>query len=449
MGAWRNAHNVLFEYFDNVAEPLPNSLAGLAPLYSAVHHACLSHDYEKGFKIYKERILRDDVQGFSTNRLGAAGEDVACLQGFLETNAQDKEIVQTSLGEENFAWLWARMAFCQTCRGNLDEAVYYRRKQSYYCTEHNNIMGAASASENLSHLHMLRGNLFEAKESADKAIELALNANDWGSEMRGRCRLGAVHYLRENIKDSLEQFDTARKLQQENEPVKPWLAFDYGLYYRFINLDLASGDEEYNDILHDAEGALGPDESWLAPFGMDKLMKGIVMSKLEDLKSAQALFDDAIDTLRESGFVIYLPYYFNFRARFELKRGELFAAGENINEGRSIASEYGLPLMKADIYITDAEIGIADRCAERARVGVEKATRLVTQYGYHYRESELQLLKGQIALLEGRASDCSRILQKIESRIERTGRVRLLKKCRELCQRAEEETKRRAQLRYR
>jgi hypothetical protein len=81
---WRDANSVLFDFFENIpSENLPSSREGLRPLYRAVRHGCLAHRFADALGVYKTRILREPALGFSTNRLGAAAEDIGCLQGFL------------------------------------------------------------------------------------------------------------------------------------------------------------------------------------------------------------------------------------------------------------------------------------------------------------------------------------------------------------------------------
>jgi len=419
--AWHEAHQVLFDYFQKVAEPQPSSLSGLIPLYRAVHHGCLAQDYTDALSVYRHRILRHEAQGYSTNRLGAAAEDIACLQGFFDTN--------TNLDTKNLAWLWSRMAFCQTCRGHIDEAVHNRKKQLKFCIEHNDITNAASASENLSALHVFGGDLYQAEEAANNAINFALDTNDWGQEMRGRCRLGAVFYFKGNIVDSSQEFDKAKKLQEKYGGSIPWLPVDYGFYYRLLLLELTSEAKKYIDILHDAEGASGPDRSWLAPMGLDYVVKGICLSKLNRTFDAEKVFnEEAKEILKESGFIVYLPYYFNAKAEFDIARGDTDSAMKEVIEAGRISYEYGIPLLQADSYLIKTQIHIAKGNATLAHETQEKARLLVENHGYYHRTLDIELLRGQLALLDNHVQDGERILKQVRERIEETGRKSLLKR---------------------
>ena len=426
--AWRDAHQILFQYFEKVAEPRPDSLPGLVPLYRAVHHACLAQDYRHALQVYKNRILRDEAQGYSTNRLGAAAEDTGCLKRFLSQDSETKAALVAALGEGDVAWLWARMSFCQTCRGHLDEAVYYRRKQLEFCEDRNDLMGAASASEYLSSLYVLRGDLIDAEEAAKKAIEFAERANDWGQQMRGHSRLGTVLYFRGTMQDAARHFNEAKKLQEKMEGNKPWVIADYGFYYRLFKLDLAETQQEYDSILHDAEGASGPDENWLAPLGLDRLVKAIVFSNTGEMRKAETVFHEAIETLKESGFVVLVPYYFNNMAEFDIRRGHFDSAMENATKALQIASDYGMPLLKADSYLAVAEVQVAKRSPNEARISLERATNLANEHGYHLRKIELDLLEGEIASLEKRTEEAERIFDRVGTQIEQTGRRSLINK---------------------
>ncbi|MFO1433007.1 MAG: hypothetical protein U1F76_23355 [Candidatus Competibacteraceae bacterium] len=238
--------------------------------------------------------------------------------------------------------------------------------------------------------------------------------------------------MRGDIGDSNREFEKAEKLQRENEGTRPWLLMDHGFYYRLLKLDVASTREELDHILKDAQGAGGPDQSWLAPLGLDQLVKGIVLSRMGDMSSAAALFKEAKETLRESGFVAYLPYYYNAKARFEIARNRLDDAMEDAAEAEDIASNYGMPLLKADAYLTAAEVYIARRSADDAAAAVTQATGLVTAHGYGLRRIDIDLLEGQVALLKGRWPDSSiRLLEQVGKAIDETGRNSLRERWKE------------------
>lgn len=426
---WWDAHGILFQYFQDRASYQPSTREGLRPLYRAVHHGCLAHRFKDALQVYKQRILRDEAQGFSTNRLGAAAEDIACLQGFLASDNQVKKAVIENFSSTDVAWLWARLAFCQTCRGSLHHAINNRRTQLDFCHNRGDLMGEASALENLSELFLLSGDLVEAKRAAEGALHCASSAQDWGQLMRGHCRLAVVHYFQGETISAKQEFIIAKELKEQCGGPEPWIVMDHGFYYRWWLLDTSSTKEQYTDILHDAEGASGPDQTWLAPLALDELVKAIAISRLGKEKDAEGLFSKALQTLMESGFVIHLPYYYNAKVEFDIYRGDVNSALQNVAEAQRIASYYGMPLLLADSYLCEAQIHISTSSPEKAQNARERASNLITNHGYYLRTLELTLLEGQIALLENRKQEGKVILDQARESIDEMGRLSLLHRC--------------------
>ena len=106
---WQEAHRNLFNYYQRKSKTnLPNNLESMQPLYRAIRHGCLAHEYQAAFKLYDNRIARGK-RGYSTTELGAAKEDVAALSCFFEG---DMEKPTTELSVKDRIFLLGRAAFC-------------------------------------------------------------------------------------------------------------------------------------------------------------------------------------------------------------------------------------------------------------------------------------------------------------------------------------------------
>ena len=349
---WRDAHKVLFDYFQKKAGEEAATLPELIPLYRAVHHGCLAHRYKEALSLYKTRILRGEAHGFSTNWLGAATEDIACLQRFLDTNPKVETPEVAPLDQADTAFVWARMAFCKMALGRLDESIYYRKRQLSFCEQQNDRQGAASALEQLSAVRILTANLDKAEEAANRAVDLAIECRNRGEELKAVCRQGAVIFLKGNVRKALEKFNYALSIQGELNGTIPWLILDYGFYFRLLLLEQASTKDDYEDILHNAEGVLnGPDQSWRAPMGLDHLIKAVALFKLGKMGSAREVFEDAYAALKESGFVIFLPYFFSFKAEFLAHIHDIDSCLKHLNEAARLSKRYGLPFLEAETYL--------------------------------------------------------------------------------------------------
>lgn len=422
--AWQDAHEVLFRYFQEVADPMPDTLLGLAPLYRAVHHGCLAGKYREALEVYRKRILRDEAQGYSTNRLGAAAEDVAVLMRYLDLKNGALQRVQQNLGENEFGWLWGRMAFCQTCRGSLDRAIGYRRKQVEFCRSNCDPCNMASSLEHEAGLHILQGNLQSARECAREALTIAQSAGDRGQAMRAHCRLGAVASLRGEFATAEREFKSAQDLQRSLNGDRRIL-MDHGFYYRLFRLEMAQTTEALLEVLHDAESAGDGDQSWLAPVGMDLLVKAVVKGRLRDIPSADALFFEASARLEEAGFVVHMPYLHNFVAEFELSVDRVESARRHAETAQQYARDYKLPLLEVDSNVKVAEVALAESNAGPAHVAIERARELVDKYHYFFRKCDLELAELELDLLERERVDGRKRVSQIELHLSQYGRESL------------------------
>lgn len=70
---WKNAHSVLYSYFKNSVNGLPNTLAEMEPLFRAIWHGCKADMHQEAFDIYYSKIRqsKDGAQSFIVHQLGA------------------------------------------------------------------------------------------------------------------------------------------------------------------------------------------------------------------------------------------------------------------------------------------------------------------------------------------------------------------------------------------
>jgi tetratricopeptide (TPR) repeat protein len=386
----------------------------------------LAHRFTDALNIYKKQILRDEAQGFSTNRLGNAAEDIACLSGFLIEKNRINPAAASELGDNLVSWLWARIAFCETCRGAFGDAIFNRHRQLDYCNEINDLMCTASAEENLSVLHLLCGNLPEAERRASLAFEAAELANDWGQCMRAGCRLAAAFFFRGMFKDAMNAFSEARTLTGQCGGTMPWIMMDHGFYFRFWWLDRTDDFMQLEAILDDANGASQGDQTWLAPLGLDILSKAMVRLRQNKFDDARKLFEESHGILEESGYVAYVPYLYLGEAELFLRTTKFDKAMNSIDSGRRLAQYYGMPILQADSYIAEAEVHIASSNLAQAQIAMKEAARRVHDYGYHLRNIELKLIDGQIERMHGNLAQAEEIITQAIAEIEVTERRSLL-----------------------
>lgn len=198
-------------------------------------------------------------------------------------------------------------------------------------------------------------------------------------------------------------------------------------------LDSASTLGQYEDILHEAEGALERDRNWLVPLGLGHVVKGVALSMLDRLDAATSVFTDALSTLKESGCVVYLPYYFQATAMHNITNGNTSAAHEDVSEMRRLANEYGMPLLAIDSYLVQAQIYLAAGDSENVRKLLQTANKDIQERHYFLRTTDLEVLEVQAGLLDGLPISSlpissGRSLRQISEKIKQTGRGSLEKR---------------------
>lgn len=91
--AWQEGHSRLFDHYrHHQTEALPSTSKGMEPLFIAVAHGChAKRHFEAVEEVYIERILRRvpngspfSMQYFSTDNLGAFGDDLVAVSAFFE-----------------------------------------------------------------------------------------------------------------------------------------------------------------------------------------------------------------------------------------------------------------------------------------------------------------------------------------------------------------------------
>lgn len=415
--AWLNAHKVLFDYFRDAAPKRPNTQDEMFPLYRAIHHGCQAHLLEESINAYRERLLHGESEGFATNYLGLVSEDVAALERFFKVDVKPID----KLSELDYCFLQGRLAFSQTYLGRLDDAIKTREKERDFFKDRNDHMNIASACEHLSSLHLMRGEIVDAERTAEEAMLAAYNANDWGQQMRAKCRYGTVLFFKNDMEGCGNAFDEAQQLQT-HDTSRQKVHADYGIFYRYYKFEIAHSYTDYEQLLHDAESAEKLDANWLIPKGFDTMFKAVAKWKMGEDNAADILFKDARKTLKESGAIAYLASFFLTEADFELSQGQIDRANKSIVEAQHIAERYSMPLIEIDCKLRNAKIFMKQDQIQFAREAIEKAEQDIADYFYYIRNLELTMLKGELALLEGKHSNAKTLFDSVKKIIEVTGR---------------------------
>lgn len=417
-GLWRQAHGVLFDYLQGVPRDYqPSTKTELMPLYRAVHHGCLAERYSEALKVYRERIMQDDVIAHGANELGAIAEDSAVLRMFFQPNETE---LFTRASEEldivEQAWLQARTAFCLTYLGQLHEAISHRKKELYLCQEQEKnpnlsheersvlLKDTSYAAGQLSELLLLVGDLDAAKQYANTAVEQADKSDNWRQRMISFCRLAAVAHMQGEFDAADRLFQEAIAIQNDIEPKRPVLYSDHGFLYRRFRYRRGIPDHEYEEFRREASAALDiddrfkPPNRWLVAIGLDYLSQacaraGQAKFMVEQVEHTKDKFKTAYETLVSSGSVIYFPELYISKARFSHQQGFPGDAIEIADEALKYAEAYRMPLYEADANLLKAQCLFAIGDLEQAHSCLRAAEGIINERGYGRRNQDLAELK--------------------------------------------------------
>ena len=157
---WRQAHQVLFEYFQTIPKKDESyTFQKLEPLCQAVYHGCRAGYYESAFKVYNEKIQGKKASSFYN--LGASGAFLSALSGFFE-QLWDKPV--SVLNEETQNSILSRAGLILWAHGRLQEAIKSRNKafEKHSALKQHNApkwTEAARDAINLSQYHLAIGNV--------------------------------------------------------------------------------------------------------------------------------------------------------------------------------------------------------------------------------------------------------------------------------------------------
>jgi tetratricopeptide (TPR) repeat protein len=328
--ATKNGHLRLYEYYKGRAPRYPDSLKEMEPLFHAVYHGCRSGRHGKCLQdVYRDRIVRND-EFYLVRVLGASATDLSLLANFFEA-CWNKPIA--TLSRRDQAWVFNRAGFALRAVGRLVDAVELLEASTEVFVELAQWKWAANTTSNLSQLHLTLGNIAEAVIVARRSAAYADRSKNAFERILSYTALADALHQSANRDESLELFRRAEFIQARREPNYPLLYSIQGYGYCKALLDQGDRAEVARRVsitLHWAE-----DRNWLLSIGHDHLTFG--RAHLENSRESIDHLDKAVDYMRSSGFLEYLP-------RALLARGR----AEDIEEAYRIASRCGMGLYLKD-----------------------------------------------------------------------------------------------------
>jgi tetratricopeptide (TPR) repeat protein len=434
--AWRAAHSRLYEHLrDTTREGERPTLENLAPLYQAIPHGCGAGRHEEALLgIYKDRICRLTAGGriefYATKKLGAAGSDLAAISWFFE---KPYETPVASLTTADRAWVVGVAAFALRGQGRLAEALPAFRAGLRMREKTQAWNNAAIAASNLSHTELFVGEVGAAVAAAEQCGAYAdRSGNEYQMMTNRTTHANALHAFGRR-EEAERLFADAEDRQRKLQPTLPLFHSIEGYWY--CDVLLAKGEWVAARDRARQSLEITKRNSWLLDIALHTLTLGhahfglalreagplwAATTAQDNARTADALFDEAVDGAHVAGALEFAPRGLLARAAFRRSVGDWNGAARDLDEVEEIAEPGPMRLFLCDMALERARLafariaafaplnGLIDdsppkpappraeesaKLAEEARVNLATARELIEHCGYHRRDEELAELE--------------------------------------------------------
>jgi tetratricopeptide (TPR) repeat protein len=395
--AWREGHRRLYVYLKAKAEPLPETIEEMAPLYAAVVHGCLAGKHADAlFEVYSDRIQRGDER-FNAKMLGAFGSVVVIISAFFDP---PWERLAPGLGAPAQAFVLHTAGFALRALGRLPEAAKLMQLSLKHFIDQDDWTSAAISASNLSESLQTLGHLSEALARARKSVELSEPSGDAERPMVNRTTLAAALLAMGLLDEAAAQIEEAERLQKEMDPAYPLLYSLWG--FRYCDLLFAQGRDT------EARARATQTLEWGAKWNLDVLSSALDHLSLGrahllavqrgtagDLAHAAYHIQQAIDGLRRAGTQHYLPLGLLARAALHTHTRDFPAARHDLDETLTLATRCSFRLHETDTHLGYARLALAEGDPTPALLCLAKARSIIDATGYHRRDGELTTLEAE------------------------------------------------------
>ena len=222
-----NAHNDIKAYYLDLAGDTPTypTLADLRPLIEVVHHACKAGAYDEALLIYRGRIQQGDLF-VDIYVLGAYETSLALMLEFFPYNdtSQDPQVSHPI----SKCWILAAVGFRLMGLGRLREAVPFYERAVDNAVEAEDWRNASAGYQHLTELHLALGDLRQSVETAREAFTLGRQGfgdrrTNQHMERNSLAYIAWATHVRGDLDAASEAFAKAEALEKETDSRKQYL----------------------------------------------------------------------------------------------------------------------------------------------------------------------------------------------------------------------------------
>ena len=198
---------------------LPDDLAGMAPLFSAIAHGAAAGAHQAAYlEVYSPRLYRGNEK-YLWRRLGALGQDLAALAHFFTVPWSTPA---PGLDDRSKALMLGNAAFALRAQGRLPdgEEATAAAVQAFKRLQGDE-SDVAINSSNLSEVRLALGNVRGAVAAAHEAGDFAERAKDAFRRMAYRASHADALHQAGDLEGAAALFAEAERLQAEDQPDLP------------------------------------------------------------------------------------------------------------------------------------------------------------------------------------------------------------------------------------
>jgi tetratricopeptide (TPR) repeat protein len=396
---------LLYKYYSAEAEDLPDTLAGMGPLFDALSHGCKAGLAQEAFdEVFMRRILRGQDL-YAPRKVGGFSAQLSAMSHFFERGDWKRPLPELSSPSQAFiVKQWAEIL-----RGlnRAEEAHEAYTSAVERLRRLGDLQTASHAAIRQSELLLTQARLSAAHEAGRVGLELAEELFQSGTNqeryIQALANMGAVLHARGEI-------DRARELLRQAEQLLERVAItnpDFTAYlYWCLLLDLGEADKvriKAERMLARARVDAQPPS--MMNFACDHIAiaRAIMLQARRapdardwsaDLGTARDYLDEAVRLIRNSGHFFNLPWALLPRAEFRhcftdlsgTEAGPLPDLDETFeitSRGRWIIHECAARLLHARILLERALFSSDDqteafgKAIEDGRVALDRADQIV------------------------------------------------------------------------
>ena len=434
---WRQAHTVLYEYYQGLPEKLygkylPDTLEEMQPLFRAVAHGCFANLHKQVWnEVYWTRIERNKAHGelelnddsYNANcylfaHLGGINDNLSVIVNFFDApwSRASSQISTVSTGT-----LFNRAGLFLSSLGRTKESITPMKEAISISNSIKDWGASVVGSYTLSETLLQAGDLKSALENTRSTIFYAEQKEYWQPRVAAYCSTGHAMHMAGYFSYATEFFEKAEKCQKAGQGIY-FLYSVQGFHYCNLLIDLKKCKEAKRRSKQATN--YGKKLYHLLSFALDELILGRAWLVEGNLKQSKVWFEKAVNSLRATSDINYLCMGLIQQTQYLVSAKNYILSYENLSEIYELAEPSSMRLHLTDYHLEMARLILAVEAdpkqypeatpnhdqrilpfADPDEPGIltlqghiAEAERLINATGYHRRDAELAELKQQVGL---------------------------------------------------